>query len=112
MNKTYIFRDYDPDKNEFTPLQTIVSDDFGRHFFIDVAFELISAPSYRDSDGYDKDAMEYVNGFWDFQDGDFSKLLEIHRTLCWTQWQEDRDKAHSEMCEYMDAVENGEIQFL
>ena len=40
------------------------------------------------------------------------KLFDINRKLCWNQWQEDRDKAHTEMCEYMEAVENGEVTYL
>jgi hypothetical protein len=44
--RTYIFKDYLNDKHgKFLPLQTIESEEFGRHFFIDIAFEFISAPS-------------------------------------------------------------------
>ena len=43
---------------------------------------------------------------------DLGKLLDINRRLCWNQWQEDREKAHNEFCEYMEAVECGEIQYL
>ena len=40
------------------------------------------------------------------------KLFDINRQLTWNQWQEDKDKAHSDMCEYMEAVESGEIEYL
>ena len=53
-----------------------------------------------------------------FQSGQTSKgvnlgkLLDINSRLCWNQWQEDKQKAHNDFVEYMDAVENGEIEYL
>tara|TARA_B100000614_G_scaffold1671_1_gene1775 strand:- start:505 stop:831 length:327 start_codon:yes stop_codon:yes gene_type:complete len=107
--QTYIFENQS-DK-EFIPMQTIESEYFGRHFFIDIAFNFLSAPSLK-SGGYDKDQLDYVSEWQDFDVADLGKLLDLNRRLCWNQWQEDKDKAHSEMCEYMEAVETGEIQFL
>ena len=43
---------------------------------------------------------------------DLSKLFEYIETLTWNQWQDNKDKAHSDMCEYMEAVENGEVTYL
>ena len=46
--RTYIFKDFLNDANgEFIPLQTIESEEFGRHFFIDIAFEFVTAPSLK-----------------------------------------------------------------
>ena len=110
--RTYIFKDYLNDKHgKFLPLQTIESEEFGRHFFIDIAFEFISAPSLK-SGGYDESQLDYVSNWTDMEGVDLGKLLDINRRLCWNQWQEDREKAHNEFCEYMEAVECGEIQYL
>ena len=40
MTSTYIFKSNEDDSLEFKPMQTIESEHFGRHFFIDIAFEL------------------------------------------------------------------------
>ena len=112
--RTWIFKDFLEDKHgKFIPMQTIVSEEFGRHFFIDIGFNFISAPSFKDG-GYDESQLAYVTDWWysELQDISIANLFEINRKLCWTQWQEDKDKAHTEMCEYMEAVETGEIQFL
>ena len=120
--RTWIFKDYLEDKHgEFIPMQTIESEEFGRHFFIDIGFHFISAPSFKDG-GYDESQLNYVSDWSDWEDVDFggdatfeiatNKLFEIYRKLCWNQWQEDKEKAHTEMCEYMEAVETGEIHFL
>ena len=111
MNSTYIFENTLTTETEFIPMQTIESEEFGRHFFIDIAFNFLSAPSYS-SGGYDKSQIGYVSEWTDLEGVNLGKLLDINRQLCWNQWQEDRDKAHTEMCEYMEAVETGEIQFL
>ena len=99
------------DNGKFLPLQTIESEEFGRHFFIDIAFEFISAPSLK-SGGYDESQLDYVSNWTDLEGVNLSELFDINRKLCWSQWQEDKDKAHTEMCEYMEAVENGEIEYL
>ena len=110
--RTYIFKDYlAKDNGKFLPLQTIESEAFGRHFFIDIAFEFISAPSLK-SGGYDESQLDYVGNWTDLEGVNLSELFDINRQLCWKQWQEDKDKAHSDMCEYMEAVENGEIEYL
>ena len=46
MNSTYIFENTLTTETEFIPMQTIESEEFGRHFFIDIAFNFLSAPSY------------------------------------------------------------------
>ena len=110
--RTYIFQDFLDDRHgKFLPMQTIESEEFGRHFFIDIGFNFISAPSLV-TGGYDESQLDYVNNWSETEGLDLDKLLEIYRKLCWSQWQEDKDKAHTEMCEYMEAVETGEIQFL
>ena len=110
--RTWIFKDYLEDKHgEFIPMQTIESEEFGRHFFIDIGFHFISAPSLKEG-GYDKSQLDYVSNWSDWEGVDLDKLFNINRQLCWNQWQEDKEKAHTEMCEYMEAVETGEIHFL
>ena len=110
--RTYIFKDYLNDKyGEFIPMQTIESEEFGRHFFIDIGFNFISAPSLV-SGGYDKNQLDYVCNWTDLEGVNLESLFNINRQLCWNQWQEDKDKAHSDFCEYMEAVESGEIAFL
>ena len=114
---TYIFKD-SIDKNiPFKPMQTIVSEDFGRHFFIDLKFHFLSAPSYSkkfiesvlfDTDmmkdeklAYDESQIDYVGGWTELGLSenlvddtfiDIDSLLEIYRTLCFNQWQEDRNE--------------------
>ena len=110
--RTYIFKNYLEDEHgKFIPIQTIESEEFGRHFFIDIAFDFISAPSFKEG-GYDESQLDYVSNWSDWEGVDLDKLFDINRQLTWNQWQEDKDKAHTEMCEYMEAVENGEIHFL
>ena len=105
---TYIFKD-SIDKNiPFKPMQTIVSEDFGRHFFIDLKFHFLSAPSYSkkfiesvlfDTDmmkdeklAYDESQIDYVGGWTELEGIDLDKLLEIYRKLCSSQVQEDRNE--------------------
>tara|TARA_B100002052_G_C15858133_1_gene588662 strand:- start:153 stop:488 length:336 start_codon:yes stop_codon:yes gene_type:complete len=110
--RTYIFKDYLNDKHgKFLPLQTIESEEFGRHFFIDIAFEFISAPSLK-SGGYDETQLDYVSNWTDLEGVNLNELLGIYRDLTWQENQDNKDKAHSDMCEYMEAVENGEIEYL
>ena len=110
--RTYIFKDYlAMDNGKFLPLQTIESEEFGRHFFIDIAFEFISAPSLK-SGGYDESQLDYVGNWTDMEGVNLSELFEIYRDLTWQENQDNKDKAHSDMCEYMEAVENGEIEYL
>ena len=110
--RTWIFKNYLEDKHgEFIPMQTIEAEEFGRHFFIDIAFDFISAPSFKEG-GYDESQLDYVSNWSDWEGVDLDKLFDINRQLTWNQWQEDKEKAHTEMCEYMEAVETGEIHFL
>ena len=110
--RTYIFKDYLNDKHgKFLPLQTIESEEFGRHFFIDIAFEFISAPSLK-SGGYDETQLDYVSNWTDLEGVNLHELFGIYRDLTWQENQDNKDKAHTDMCEYMEAVENGEIEYL
>ena len=110
--RTYIFKDFLNDKHgKFLPLQTIESEDFGRHFFIDIAFEFISAPSLK-SGGYDESQLDYVSNWTDMEGVDLSKLFDIYRDLTWKENNDNKEKAHSDFCEYMEAVENGEVTYL
>ena len=110
--RTYIFKDYlAMDNGKFLPLQTIASEEFGRHFFIDIAFEFISAPSLK-SGGYDESQLDYVSNWTDMEGVNLHELFGIYRDLTWQENQDNKDKAHSDMCEYMEAVENGEIEYL
>ena len=110
--RTYIFKDYlAMDNGKFLPLQTIESEDFGRHFFIDIGFNFISAPSLK-SGGYDESQLDYVSNWTDMEGVNLHELFGIYRDLTWQENQDNKDKAHSDMCEYMEAVENGEIEYL
>ena len=110
--RTYIFKNYLEDEHgKFIPIQTIESEEFGRHFFIDIAFDFISAPSFKEG-GYDESQLDYVSNWSDWEGVEMSKLFEIYRDLTWRENQDNKDKAHTDMCEYMEAVENGEIEYL
>ena len=110
--RTYIFKNYlNEDNGEFIPLQTIQSEEFGRHFFIDIAFEFITAPSLK-SGGYDKSQLEYVSSWTDWEGVNMEILFDIYKDLTWKENNDNKEKAHSDMCEYMEAVEQGEIQYL
>ena len=119
--RTWIFKDFLEDKHgKFIPMQTIVSEDFGRHFFIDIGFHFISAPSFSkehtdmmrdEKDAYDESQLDYVNNWTDWEGVDHDKLFEIYRKLCWNQWQEDREKAREEYLELEHAVETGDIVY-
>jgi|TARA_B100000035_G_C20979886_1_gene544941 hypothetical protein len=110
--RTYIFKDYLNDKHgKFLPLQTVESKEFGRHFFIDIAFEFITAPSLKGG-GYDESQLEYVGNWTDLEGLNLCKLLEIYKDLTWKENNDNKEKAHSDMCEYMEAVENGEVTYL
>ena len=110
--RTYIFKNYLEDEHgKFIPIQTIDSEEFGRHFFIDIAFDFISAPSFKEG-GYDESQLDYVSNWSDWEGVEMSKLFEIYRDLTWQENQDNKDKAHTDMCEYMEAVENGEIEYL
>ena len=84
---------------------------FGRHFFIDIGFNFISAPSLVDG-GYDESQLDYVSNWTDMEGVNLTKLFDIYRDLTWQENQDNKDKAHSDMCEYMEAVESGEIEYL
>jgi len=110
--RTYIFKNYLEDEHgKFIPIQTIESEEFGRHFFIDIAFDFISAPSFKEG-GYDESQLDYVSNWSDWEGVKISKLFEIYKDLTWQENNDNKEKAHSDMCEYMEAVENGEIEYL
>ena len=110
--RTYIFKNYLEDEHgKFIPIQTIESEEFGRHFFIDIAFDFISAPSFKEG-GYDESQLDYVSNWSDWEGVEMSKLFEIYKDLTWQENNDNKEKAHSDMCEYMEAVENGEIEYL
>ena len=107
--KTYQDRPFS--KMKFLPSQTFESDHFGRHFFIDSSFEFLSAPSFVDG-GYDESQLDYVSNWTDLEGVNLGQLMDIYRDLTWKENNDNREKAHSDMCEYMEAVENGEITYL
>ena len=79
--RTYIFKDFLEMKHgKFLPLRTIESEEFGRHFFIDIGFNFISAPSLVDG-GYDESQLDYVSNWTDLEGVNLSKLFGIYRTL-------------------------------
>jgi hypothetical protein len=113
--RTFLYKDYLNDNNgKFLPIQEHESEYFGRHFFIDIAFEFITAPSYKDG-GYDEQGFQYVsemvqeNGL----DGiDLSKLFDIYRDLTWQENHDSNEKHSSEFASYIDDVEKGNIEYL
>ena len=110
--RTYIFKDYlAMEHGKFLPTQTIESEAFGRHFFIDIAFEFISAPSLK-SGGYDESQLEYVSEWTDLEGLNLGKLLDIYRDLTWRENNDNREKANADFAEYMQAVEDGEVTYL
>ena len=99
--RTYIFKNYLEDEHgKFIPIQTIESEEFGRHFFIDIGFDFISAPSFKEG-GYDESQLDYVSNWSDWEGVEMSKLFEIYRDLTWQENNDNKEKAHSDMCEYM-----------
>ena len=79
--RTYIFKDFlEMEHGKFLPLRTIESEEFGRHFFIDIGFNFISAPSLVDG-GYDESQLDYVSEWSDLEGVNLSKLFGIYRTL-------------------------------
>ena len=120
--RTYIFDNFLKDTHgKFIPLQTIVSEEFGRHFFIDIGFNFISVPSYSkehmeflkdDKIGYDESQLDLVANWTDLEGVNLGQLMDIYRDLTWKEINDNREKAHSEFCEYMEAVEKGEIEYL
>ena len=79
--RTWIFKNYLEDKHgKFLPIQTIESEEFGRHFFIDMELNFISAPSLV-SGGYDESQLDYVNNWTETEGLNLDKLLEIYRKL-------------------------------
>ena len=81
MTSTYIFENkLEDDTLEFKPMQTIESEDFGRHFFIDIAFQFLSAPSLK-SGGYDATQIGYVSEWTEWEGINMEMIFEIYRTL-------------------------------
>tara|TARA_B100001057_G_C22217601_1_gene707018 strand:- start:47 stop:364 length:318 start_codon:yes stop_codon:yes gene_type:complete len=86
--RTYIFSSYLDDKHgKFLPIQTIESEEFGRHFMIDIGFNFISAPSLQ-SGGYDESQLDYVSNWTEWEGVNMDKLFDIYRDLT---WQENHD---------------------
>ena len=79
--RTYSFRDFlDMKHGKFLPMQTIISEEFGRHFFVDEQLHFISAPSFIGG-GYDESQLDYVNNWTETEGLNLDKLLEIYRKL-------------------------------
>ena len=110
--RTYIFSDYLEDKHgKFMPIQTIESEFYGRHFFIDLAFEFISAPSLK-SGGYDESQLDYVSNWTEWEGVNMDKLFDIYRDLTWQENHDSNEKHSSEFASYVDDVEKGRIEYL
>jgi len=110
--RTYIFKDFLNDKHgKFLPIQTIESEEFGRHFFIDIAFDFISAPSLK-SGGYDESQLDYVSNWTDMEGVNLSKLFDIYKDLTWKENNDNKEKAYETLAEFMEDVENGEVTYL
>lgn len=110
--RTYIFENYlDDTHGKFMPIQTIESEEFGRTFMIDIGFNFISAPTLQ-SGGYDESQLDLVANWTDLEGVNLGQLMDIYRDLTWKENNDNREKAHSDFCEYMEAVEKGEIEYL
>ena len=110
--RTYIFKDFLNDKHgKFLPIQTIESEEFGRHFFIDIAFDFISAPSLK-SGGYDESQLDLVANWTDMEGVNLSKLFDIYKDLTWKENNDNKEKAYETLAEFMEDVENGEVTYL
>tara|TARA_B100001769_G_C21873131_1_gene472448 strand:- start:43 stop:378 length:336 start_codon:yes stop_codon:yes gene_type:complete len=110
--RTYIFQDFLNDKHgKFLPIQTIESEEFGRHFFIDLAFDFISAPSLK-SGGYDESQLDLVANWTDMEGVNLSKLFDIYKDLTWKENNDNKEKAYETLAEFMEDVENGEVTYL
>ena len=110
--RTWIFESYQNDPHgKFMPLQTIESEFYGRHFFIDLAFEFISAPSLK-SGGYDESQLDLVANWTDMEGVNLSKLFDIYKDLTWKENNDNKEKAYETLAEFMEDVENGEVTYL
>ena len=110
--RTYLFKDFLNDKHgKFLPIQTIESEEFGRHFFIDIAFDFISAPSLK-SGGYDESQLDLVANWTDMEGVNLSKLFDIYKDLTWKENNDNKEKAYETLAEFMEDVENGEVTYL
>ena len=113
--RTWIFENYlDDEHGKFIPMQTIKSEEFGRHFFIDIAFKFVCAGSLRDGEGYDENDLQYVSEFISengMEGVDINKLFEIYRKLTWQEWQDTKDKNSEEVAEILECIEKGEITY-
>ena len=79
--RTYDFNKFNNDPNgKFLPLCTNESEYFGRHFFVDDKFQIISATSF-ESGGYDESQLDYVGNWTDLEGVNLNKLLDIYRLL-------------------------------
>ena len=89
-----------------------LSEHFGRAFWIDDNSNDFTSCPLKVNNEPDFNHIDYVSEWTDLEGVNLGKLLDINRRLCWNQWQEDKEKAHNDFVEYMDAVENGEIEYL
>ena len=109
--RTYIFKDFlDMKHGKFIPMQTIVSEEFGRHFFIDIGFNFISAPTFK-SGGYDESQLDLVSNWTDLEGVSLRSLFEIYRDLTWQQSHDSTEKVSNDFAEYVDDVETNGVQF-
>ena len=93
-------------------MQTIESEEFGRHFFIDIGFHFISAPSLKDG-GYDESQLDYVSNWSDWEGVDMDKLFDINRKTMLESMARGQRQRHTQKCvNFMEALETGEIHFL
>ena len=110
--RTYLFSSYLDDKHgKFLPIQTIESEEFGRHFMIDIGFNFISAPSLQ-SGGYDESQLDYVSNWTEWEGVNMDKLFDIYRDLTWQENHDSNEKSSEQFASYIDDVEKGNIEYL
>ena len=90
--RTYDFKMYQEfSHGNFLPTQTIESEEFGRHFFIDGSFDFISAASLKDG-GYDKNTLGYVSEWDDWEGVNVKELFEIYRKLVQKEYVQETNR--------------------
>ena len=63
----------------------LVSESFGRHFWVDDEDHFRSAPSFKDNTA-DMDNADYVSEWTEWEGVNFENLLNIYKTELYNKW--------------------------
>ena len=88
-----------------------MSEKYGRHFFIDIGMNFVSAPSF-EKGGYDETQLDYVGSWSDLEGVVLQDLFDIYQNMVFEYHQEEIDAERANYYELEEAVENGEITYL